>query len=88
MCKYASVAPRVGAWIETFVIGEPQLDEEVAPRVGAWIETISEVITTANTASHPEWVRGLKLDELNVPPTPEPSHPEWVRGLKHIASKM
>ena len=28
--------------------------------MGVWIETIGEVITTANTLSHPSWVCGLK----------------------------
>ena len=34
------VAPRVGAWIETFIwfVYEPK--KSVAPRVGAWIETL------------------------------------------------
>ena len=33
------VAPRVGAWIETFIIKSYRLIPVVAPRVGAWIET-------------------------------------------------
>ena len=33
------VAPRVGAWIETFCFGTIMLLMVVAPRVGAWIET-------------------------------------------------
>ena len=34
-----SVAPRVGAWIETSSVGPSIHDNSVAPRVGAWIET-------------------------------------------------
>jgi len=34
-----SVAPRAGAWIETFVDGLSPVPELVAPRAGAWIET-------------------------------------------------
>ena len=35
----AYVAPRVGAWIETFQFKNVFLYLRVAPRVGAWIET-------------------------------------------------
>ena len=35
------VAPRVGAWIETYLKGLTQVTNDVAPRVGAWIETHS-----------------------------------------------
>ena len=37
------VAPRVGAWIETWKIDKYITDEGVAPRVGAWIETENSV---------------------------------------------
>ena len=33
------VAPRVGAWIETFGVPLAERSAMVAPRVGAWIET-------------------------------------------------
>ena len=35
-----SVAPRAGAWIETFLLFKYKLTFLVAPRAGAWIETI------------------------------------------------
>ncbi len=35
-----TVAPRVGAWIETPYEGEDFEASHVAPRVGAWIETV------------------------------------------------
>ena len=57
------VAPRVGAWIETFIFGEVVKTRSVAPRVGAWIETLSRVmVRTKPLTSHPVWVRGLKLN--------------------------
>ena len=33
----------------------------VAPYVGAWIETLAAQTFAAVQASHPMWVRGLKL---------------------------
>ncbi len=36
----ALVAPRAGAWIETYKKLEKQMQQHVAPRAGAWIETI------------------------------------------------
>jgi hypothetical protein len=34
-----AVAPRAGAWIETFNGGNVGIGTTVAPRAGAWIET-------------------------------------------------
>ena len=34
-----SVAPRAGAWIETYMFIRPRTFPQVAPRAGAWIET-------------------------------------------------
>ena len=57
-----SVAPRVGAWIETLILILGERLGEVAPRVGAWIETnIFELKSIREQKSHPVWVRGLKL---------------------------
>ena len=36
-----TVAPHVGAWIETMLLTEKEKPKEVAPHVGAWIETAS-----------------------------------------------
>ena len=55
------VAPRVGAWIETFLRRHVFRWIEVAPRVGAWIETSRFAHCYGDDQSHPEWVRGLKL---------------------------
>ena len=59
--QLTSVAPLVGAWIET----PSALDVTdlllVAPLVGAWIETLAEKDKKAREElSHPSWVRGLK----------------------------
>ena len=59
------VAPRVGAWIETFVQNSSILwPFGVAPRVGAWIETIREEKYKVLGRSHPVWVRGLKRNQV------------------------
>ena len=43
-----TVAPRVGAWIETIQDAMPDLSLIVAPRVGAWIETgLNEIVHAA-----------------------------------------
>ena len=39
----AGVAPRVGAWIETWRFHRHRKGITVAPRVGAWIETHLEM---------------------------------------------
>ena len=57
----AYVAPYVGAWIETYTLNAQSLGVEVAPYVGAWIETCGRARRSGYFASHPTWVRGLKL---------------------------
>ncbi len=54
------VAPRVGAWIETWRGTRLTLLYGVAPRVGAWIETSFSSHASYALKSHPVWVRGLK----------------------------
>ena len=39
MLDSINVAPRAGAWIETYRWSAPRRKIEVAPRAGAWIET-------------------------------------------------
>ncbi len=42
-----------------------QHQHQVAPHVGAWIETRSKrLCSSCKNASHPMWVRGLKLSAL------------------------
>ena len=62
---FFTVAPYVGAWIET---GQKTLQMKpsvVAPYVGAWIETTLKVNSLKQSGkSHPTWVRGLKPEEV------------------------
>ena len=51
----------MGAWIETCSDPYTVSTSKVAPLVGAWIETVTDMIGTGVDASHPSWVRGLKL---------------------------
>ena len=46
-------------------------------------DTIVRSVLRADDASHPTWVRGLKLLILNSKLNNSKSHPTWVRGLKH-----
>ena len=56
-----TVAPYVGAWIETKLNNSKSPTATVAPYVGAWIETRVSTRKTLSVWSHPTWVRGLKL---------------------------
>ena len=63
-CQLLSVAPYVGAWIETLTTLKQERSGRVAPYVGAWIETQATfVVNTYHMKSHPMWVRGLKLEK-------------------------
>ena len=55
-----SVAPRVGAWIETTYLIARSIKFSVAPRVGAWIETNYFDSLDQTDMSRPAWARGLK----------------------------
>ena len=56
-----TVAPHVGAWIETRFELNTAFELKVAPHVGAWIETVTAFgLIPLFTRSHPMWVRGLK----------------------------
>ena len=64
-----SVAPLVGAWIETEIRNYVKVAKLVAPLVGAWIETVVPTELPYVFKSHPSWVRGLKPDsqtEINL----------------------
>ena len=50
----------MGAWIETTISINPQVNQNVAPYVGAWIETFNKSFDKMTDQSHPTWVRGLK----------------------------
>ena len=64
MLSLLLVAPRVGAWIETYLKDVYQPYFLVAPRVGAWIETnkVKEFISPLKSPL--AWGRGLKLDTV------------------------
>ena len=56
------VAPRVGAWIETFGKRLSHCQAAVAPRVGAWIETFSSCFAAICDAVAPRvgaWIETL-----------------------------
>ena len=78
------VAPRVGAWIETFGgWWECRKPREVAPRVGAWIETYWCHLKLINYVVAPRvgaWIETYVL--LTHKSVEAASHPVWVRGLK------
>ena len=54
----------MGAWIETYSVGEHNCLSIVAPCMGAWIETFVKMLISYNNMSHPVWVRGLKHFQL------------------------
>ena len=78
------VASFVDAWIETKDCARLLKILKVASFVDAWIETKkggkSEYVITA---SHPSWMRGLKLKTSGMIYKDALSHPSWMRGLKH-----
>ncbi len=82
-CWYTTVAPRVGAWIETANWKSCPRVARVAPRVGAWIETSILHNVTIGNRSRPVWARGLKrwIDAFRSAECQ--SRPVWARGLKH-----
>ena len=77
-----TVAPRVGAWIETL---SPTLSEAfsgVAPRVGAWIETNPVPRGDTGRLVAPRvgaWIE-TRIVRRTMPAYPSP--PAWGRGLK------
>ena len=62
-----TVAPYVGAWIETTQAVGKDTVFCVAPYVGAWIETLNMCGSIMLSTSHPTWVRGLKHRSNVVP---------------------
>ena len=60
MIMTGTVAPYVGAWIETYYLTNKSLERFVAPYVGAWIETPKQLCQPALRKSLPTWERGLK----------------------------
>ena len=77
-----TVAPRVGAWIETALVILLRRAIKVAPRVGAWIETLKTLFWVLFLIrSHPVWVRGLKpmtLLTITLLPLVAPRVGAWI----------
>ena len=77
-----SVAPHVGAWIETYIISHYLTSHLVAPHVGAWIEThiLARHYFRFKVAPHVgAWIETVISEVDNEVKS---SHPMWVRGLK------
>ena len=77
-----TVAPHVGAWIETAFAGLGEAIASVAPHVGAWIETdsIKEMVVFSEVAPHVgAWIETHIMFRSE---STRMSHPTWVRGLK------
>ncbi len=60
ICYICTVAPLVGAWIETESESSQAAKPLVAPLVGAWIETKAFGVEMPQAMSRPSWARGLK----------------------------
>ena len=61
------VAPRVGAWIETF-FAPIYIDNvfDVAPRVGAWIETSNDTEVTDSLFVAPRVGAWIETDHISM----------------------
>ena len=77
------VAPRAGAWIETFEASEDNLTFESHPARVRGLKLFLHLFRARRIESHPARVRGLKLDGLDIYRKKLKSHPARVRGLKH-----
>ena len=79
------VAPRVGAWIETYhEYPEKQKQHQVAPRVGAWIETEIFLLKYCTSEVAPRVGAWIETGTIIIKYISLQSHPVWVRGLKLI----
>ena len=83
LCKIISVAPYVGAWIETWQWIGKSIPGEVAPYVGAWIETSRWEKPLRYFAVAPYVGAWIETYYLRLTVMRLGSHPTWVRGLKH-----
>ena len=78
----SSVAPYVGAWIETGRARTPPLRRKVAPYVGAWIETSLRASPWMIYEVAPYVGAWIETELASSLPKTDQSHPTWVRGLK------
>ena len=82
MVKRYSVAPHVGAWIETALSLSNSTGRIVAPHVGAWIETLIWMLSVLQIVVAPHvgaWIETNGGSAFFVTMT---SLPMWERGLK------
>ena len=81
--RQSSVAPLVGAWIETALGG---VFSGMFGSHPSWVRGLKLhliLVPVLHLLSHPSWVRGLKHNNNKlVRPGETMSHPSWVRGLK------
>ena len=73
-----SVAPYVGAWIETHLKASAGLQSNVAPYVGAWIETSS--ITTVRTTKRVAPYVGAWIETFSLALSPIKCTGRTLRG--------
>ncbi len=82
------VAPRAGAWIETFKDCKDANEYLVAPRAGAWIETLNQMRYLRLPGVAPRAGAWIETTEINRAYRTSQSHPVRVRGLKHCRSEV
>ena len=76
------VAPYMGAWIETRLCFDPQIEAAVAPYMGAWIETVAIRAYIPGCRVAPYMGAWIETRHQNITFSRFLSHPIWVRGLK------
>ena len=84
--KRNTVAPYVGAWIETKAHLQALTSVLSHPTWVRGLKLSFLFLHLPNLMSHPTWVRGLKLTFCAEQCPDFESHPTWVRGLKPIAN--
>ena len=87
VAEMLAVAPRAGAWIETFSMKATWCQARVAPRAGAWIETRRSPTTSCGPASPPVRGRGSKHAWASTAAETIASPPVRGRGSKSVNSR-
>ena len=77
-----TVAPRAGAWIETFIRMCLNRSKKVAPRAGAWIETAPQSLCAPTPPVAPRAGAWIETVIALIFYSFFASHPVRVRGLK------
>ena len=81
-----TVAPYVGAWIETTLLLKVKYLLKSHPTWVRGLKHFGSRPICSKKESHPTWVRGLKLYATTQEADQRESHPTWVRGLKQFGS--